>query len=80
MDIWHVKPKTPPPAHALLANQLTLHGDSSGPSADDLVIVPQYPVESYLLMQCMRLTGFLLLKFMHLSKNWIRVSFPILYA
>jgi len=47
LGLWHIKRKTPPPAHAPPANQLTLYEDSCGPSADDLIVDPQYPVESY---------------------------------
>jgi len=48
LDLRHVKRKPEPLAHGPPANQLTLYDDASGPSVDDLVVDPQYPVESYL--------------------------------
>jgi hypothetical protein len=45
LGLWHVKRKPQPLAHGPPANQLPLYDDSSGPSVDDLLVDPQYPVE-----------------------------------
>jgi len=46
LGLWHVKRKPQPLAHGPPANQLPLYDDSSGPSVDDLLVDPQYPVEA----------------------------------
>ena len=47
LDLWHVKRKPQLLAHGPPADQLPLYDDASGPSVDDLLVDPQYPVESY---------------------------------
>jgi hypothetical protein len=46
LDLWHVKRKPRPPAHAPPVHTRPLFDESSAPSAEDLIIDPQYPVES----------------------------------
>jgi len=43
LDFWHVKRKTPSPAHALPVHMLSLFDDSPSPGVDDLFVDPQYP-------------------------------------
>ena len=46
LDLWHIKRKPQPLAHAPPINTLLLFDDSAGPSTDDLLVDPQYPVEA----------------------------------
>ncbi len=43
LDLWHVKHKSQPLAHAPPVHTPPLFDDSPGPSADDLLVDPQYP-------------------------------------
>jgi hypothetical protein len=47
LGLWNVKRKPQPLANAPPIDILPLYDDPPGPSADDLIIDPQYPVESY---------------------------------
>jgi len=46
LGLWRVKRKTPPLAHAPPVPTRSLFDGSSGPSVDELIVDPQYPVES----------------------------------
>jgi hypothetical protein len=48
LDLWHVKRQPRPLAHAPPVHTRPLFDESSEPSAEDLIIDPQYPVESCL--------------------------------
>jgi hypothetical protein len=47
LNLWDIKRKPQPLANAPPSAVFPAYDDPSGPSADDLIIDPQYPAESY---------------------------------